>query len=81
MKETTSTKDFSWILKVRNADGTVQCYNVSNPARGYRQGWYKTPKSAMKALQFALDIEKKCHEGEGREIIEAYCFTRSGKRF
>lgn len=74
-----NTRDFSWILKVRNEDGTIQCFNVSNPARGYKQGWYKTPKSAMKALQFALECEKKYHAG--REIIEAYCFTRAGKRF
>lgn len=79
MKETTNTKDFSWILKVRNEDGTIQCFNVSNPAKGYKQGWYKTPKSAKKALQFALECEKKYHAE--REILEAYCFTRAGKRF
>lgn len=74
-----NTRDFSWILKVRNEDGTIQCFNVSNPARGYKQGWYKTPKSAMKALQFALECEKKYHAE--REVLEAYCFTRAGKRF
>ena len=77
MKE--NTKDFSWILKIRNEDGTIGVSNVSNPARGYRQGWYKTPKSAQKALQFALGCVKKYHPSA--EIIEAYCFTRSGKRF
>lgn len=77
MKE--NTKDFSWILKIRNEDGTIVTSNVSDPARRYRQGWYKTPKSAMKALQFALDCVKKYHPNA--EIIEAYCFTRSGKRF
>ena len=77
MKE--NTKDFSWILKIRNEDGTIGTSNASDPARGYRQGWYKTPKSAMKALQFAIDYVKKYHPNA--EIIEAYCFTRAGKRF
>lgn len=78
-KKMENTRNFSWILTVRNEDGTIQSYNVSDRQKGYKQGWYKTPKSAMKALQFALDCEKKYHAD--REIIEAYCFTRSGKRF
>ena len=79
MKESTRTKDFSWILKTREQDGTIKIYNISDPVKRYKQGWYKTPKAAMKALQFAIDCTNKWHEGS--EIIEAYCFTRSGKRF
>ena len=79
MKETTSTKDFSWILKYREPDGTIKVSNISDPVRRYKQSWYKTPKAAKKALQFALDCVNKWHEGS--EIIEAYCFNRSGKRF
>lgn len=77
MKE--NTKNFSWILKIRDEDGTTDTFNITNTARGYRQGWYKTPESAKKALQFYLDFAKKLHPNA--EIIESYCFTRSGERF
>lgn len=75
---TENTKDYSWIMTVKNADGTKKSFNVSDKMRGYRQGWYKTPKSAKKALEYAMNYEK-LHGN--REIIEAYCFNRSGKRF
>lgn len=78
MKDSKSTKNFSWIMKVIDTDGKIRCFNVTDTARGYRQGWYKTAKSAMKALQYAINCEK--HHAN-REIIEAYCFTRSGERF
>jgi hypothetical protein len=77
MKE--NTKNFSWTLKIRDEDGTTDTYNVTNTARGYRQGWYKTPESATKALKAHIALAKKCHPNA--EIIEAYCFTRSGERF
>lgn len=73
-----NTKNFSWILKVKNPDGTIDSFNESNPQKGYRQSWYKTPKSAMKKLQEAINYEKN---HSNREIIEAYCFTSSGKTF
>lgn len=70
-------KNFSWIVKAKNEDGTINTHNESNPARGYKQSWYKTPKSAMKKMQETVNYEK----AHNSEIIEAYCFTRSGKHF
>lgn len=70
-------KNFSWIVKSKNEDGTINTYNESNPARGYRQSWYKTPKSAMKKMQEVVNYEK----AHNREIIESCCFTRWGKTF
>lgn len=75
MKE--STKDFSYFLKVRTADGKIVNCNETNTARGYRQSWYKTPKAAAKGLKNAIAIAERCRE----EVLESYCFTRSGKRF
>ena len=63
---------------MKNADGSIYTYNESNPTKGYKQSWFKTPKSALKRLNEELNHEKTFYN---REIIEAYCFTRSGKRF
>lgn len=73
----TNTKDFTYYLKVRTAEGKIESCNENNTAKGYRQSWYKTPKSAMKHLENHIAICKRCNN----EILEAYCFTRSGKRF
>lgn len=71
-------KNFSWVLKVKNPDGTIDTFNESNPAKGYKQSWYKTPQNAAKKLQEAINYEKKTNN---REIIESCCFTRWGKTF
>ena len=71
-------KNFSYVLKVKNADGTIYTFNEHNPNKGYRQSWFKTPKAATKKLQEIMNYEKT---HSNREIIDAYCFTRSGKTF
>lgn len=73
----TNARDFSYFLKTRSPEGEITYWNETNTARGYRQGWYKTQKSAVKGMNNAIKIAKHCHH----EIIEAYCFTRSGERF
>ncbi len=73
----TSTKNFSYFLKVRTAEGKIENCNETNTSRGYRQSWFKTPEAAIKGLKNAISIAKRCHE----EIIESYCFTRTGERF
>lgn len=73
----TNSKDFSYYLKVKTPDGKIVNRNETNPARGYRQSWYKTPQAAIKGLKNNIAISEICND----EIIEAYCFTRSGKRF
>lgn len=70
-------KNFSYVVKVRLEDGTINNYNETNTARGYRQSWFKTPQSAKKKMQQVINYNKSYN----REIIEAYCFTRSGKTF
>ena len=71
-------KNFSYVFKVKNADGTTDTYNETNIIKGYRQSWFKTPKAAQKKLQSIINFEKT---HLNREIIEACCFTRSGKTF
>lgn len=78
MKESTYTKNFSWIMKAKLEDGTIRYYNISDTAMHYKQSRYKTLKAAKKALQFAIDCMKKYHPNS--EIIEAFCFTRNGER-
>lgn len=72
-----TTKDFSYFLKVRTAEGKIVSCNEANPSRGYRQSWFKTPEAAIKGLKNAIAIAKRCHE----EVLESYCFTRTGERF
>ena len=72
-----NTKNFSYFLKIRTADGKIENYNETNTARGYRQSWFKTPESAIKGLKNAILIASLCDE----EILESYCFTRTGERF
>ena len=74
----TEQKNYSYVLKVKDADGTVYCFNETNSNKGYRQSWFKTPKAAIKKLQEAINYEKSHNN---RVIICAYCFTRSGKHF
>ena len=73
----TNTKNFSWVVVAKNSDGTLKIYNENSPSKGHKQSWYKTPKSAMKKMQETVNYVK-AHDNE---IIEACCFTRSGKTF
>lgn len=77
MTEVKNAKNFSWVVVSKKSDGTLKIYNENNPSKGYRQSWYKTPQSAMKKMQEAV----KCAKAHDNEIIEACCFTRSGKTF
>ena len=72
-----NTKNFSFFLKVKTAEGNIENCNETNTARGYRQSWFKTPEAAIKGMNNAIKIAKHCNH----EIIEAYCFTRTGERF
>lgn len=66
-------KDYTYCLTVRSKEGEVQHLNETNPAKGYRKGWYKTEESARKHLINEIGIFQFC----GYTVLEWTLFNRN----